>query len=100
MFVMTHDNYDKSVLKQLTRIANALDRINKHLDNSTVIVNDNTQICSASDYAKEHPEFVEKMNKITAGEKEEMVNLYGQLVPRKGIVSGSNYDNATFNGEI
>lgn len=38
-----------------------------------------------------------------------MVNLYGifiesvlngQLVPRKGIVSGSNYDNATFNGEI
>lgn len=76
MFVMTHDNYDKSVLKQLTRIANALDRINKHLDNSTVIVNDNTQICSASDYAKEHPEFVEKMNKIAQRQKIKEVERY------------------------
>ena len=33
------------------------------------------------------------------GEKEEMVNLQGQLVPRKGIVgsSSSNYDNVVFN---
>lgn len=51
------------------------------------------------EYGKAHPEFVEKMNKIAADEKEEMVNLYGQLVPRKGIVSSSNYDNAVFNGE-
>lgn len=69
MFVMTHDNYDKAVLKQLTRIAIALDRINKHLDNSTVTVNGNTQICSASDYAKEHPEFVEVMDKIAQWQK-------------------------------
>lgn len=95
----THDNYDKSILKQLTRIANALDRINKCLDNSTVITNDNTKICSTVDYAKEHPEWVEQINKIAAGEKEEMVNLYGQLVPRKGIISSSNYDDAVFNGE-
>lgn len=64
----THDNYDKSILKQLTRIANALDRINKCLDNSTVITNDNTKICSTVDYAKEHPEWVEQINKIAAGE--------------------------------
>lgn len=76
MFVMTHDNYDKAVLKQLTRIANALDRINKHLDNSTVTVNGNTQIYSASDYAKEHPEFVEVMNKIAQWQKNKEVERY------------------------
>lgn len=51
------------------------------------------------EYGKAHPEFVEKMNKIAAGEKEEAVNLSGifiesilngQLVPRKNIVSNSN----------
>ena len=30
---------------------------------------------------------------------EEMVNVYGQLVPKKDIVNSSNYDNAIFNGE-
>lgn len=41
-------------------------------------------------FDKAHSEF---------GEKEDMVKLQGQLVPRKDIVSSSNYDNAIFNGE-
>ena len=60
------------------------------------------KICDIVEYGKAHPEFVEKMNKIAASEKDktiETINLYGQLVPRKGIVSSSNYNNAVFHGE-
>lgn len=31
---------------------------------------------------------------------EEMVNVYGQLVPKKDMVNGGNYSDAVFNGEI
>lgn len=66
------------------------------------------KIYDAVEYGKAHPEFVKKVNKIAASEKEEMTNLSGifiesvlngQLVPRKGIVSGSNYDNTIINEE-
>ena len=33
------------------------------------------------------------------GEDEEMVNVYGQLVPKKDMVNSSNYSDAVFNGE-
>ena len=33
------------------------------------------------------------------GEEEEMVNVYGQLVPKKDMVNSDNYSNAVFNGE-
>ena len=46
--------------------------------------------CYIFGYDKAHPEF---------GEKEEIVNLQGQIVPRKGIISSSNYDNVIFNSE-
>lgn len=59
------------------------------------------------EYGKAHPEFVEKMNKITASVNEKMKNLsrifidYAalkkQLVPRNGIVSDSNNNSIIIN---
>lgn len=50
----THDNYDNNILRQLTRIANALDRICKRIP----VEYDTTE------YAKENPEWVEKINEL------------------------------------
>lgn len=54
----THDKYDNDILKQLTRIANALDRIAKRLPEE----------CDTAEYAKEHPDWAEKVKKMASGE--------------------------------
>lgn len=55
---MTPDRYDNDILKQLTRIANALDRIAKRLPEE----------CDTAEYAKEHPDWAEKVKKMASGE--------------------------------
>ena len=55
---MTHDKYDNYILKPLTRIANALDRIAKRLPEE----------CDTAEYAKEHPDWAEKVKKMASGE--------------------------------
>lgn len=53
---MTHDKYDNDILKQLTRIANALDRIAKRLPEEY----------DTAEYAKEHPDWAEKIKKMAS----------------------------------
>lgn len=36
---MNHDNYDRMILKQLTRIANSLEKIEKEIKNNSVEIN-------------------------------------------------------------
>lgn len=55
---MTHAKYDNDILKQLTRIANALDRIAKRLPEEY----------DTAEYAKEHPDWAEKVKKMASGE--------------------------------
>mgnify|MGYP003405984839 CR=1 FL=1 len=59
----THDRYDNDILKQLTRIANALDRIDNHLSNMPII-NSDAKIYDTDKYSKTHPEFIDKINEI------------------------------------
>ena len=59
----THDRYDNDILKQLTRIANALDRIDNHLSNMPII-NSDVKIYDTAEYGKTHPEFIDKINEI------------------------------------
>ena len=54
----THDKYDNDILKQLTRIANALDRIAKRLPEEY----------DTAEYAKEHPDWAEKVKKMASGD--------------------------------
>lgn len=54
---MTHNKYDNDILKQLTRIANALDRIAKRLPEE----------CDTAEYAKENPDWTEKIEKMASG---------------------------------
>lgn len=60
-----HDRYDTDVLRTLQRIANSLEKINKQFDR----LFDTTQIYNIEDYAKEHPEWVEKIKAIAYGKK-------------------------------
>lgn len=59
----THDRYDNDILKQLTRIANALDRIDNHLSNMPII-NSDVKIYDTAEYGKTHPEFIDKIEEI------------------------------------
>lgn len=52
----THNKYDNYILMQLTRIANALDRIAKRLPEE----------CDTAEYAKEHPDWAEKVKKMAS----------------------------------
>lgn len=54
----THDKYDNDILKQLTRIANALDRICKRLPEEY----------DTAEYGKEHPDWAEKVEKLASGD--------------------------------
>lgn len=64
------------------------------------------------DFVKAHPdqkddvsvqviqEFIHMLElEAKYGEEEELVNVYGQLVPKKNIANSGNYSNAVFNGE-
>ena len=55
--IMTHNKYDNYILKQLTRIANTLDRIAKRLPEE----------CDTAEYAKENPDWTEKIEKMASG---------------------------------
>ena len=55
---MTHDRYDNDILKQLTRIANALDRIAKRLPEEN----------DTAEYAKEYPDWTDKVKKMASGD--------------------------------
>lgn len=59
----THDRYDNDILKQLTRIANALDSIDNHLSNIPII-NSDVKIYDTYEYGKTYPEFIDKINEI------------------------------------
>lgn len=54
----THDRYDNDILKQLTRIANALERISKRLPEEY----------DTAEYGKEHPDWAEKVEKLASGD--------------------------------
>lgn len=55
---MTHDKYDNDILKQLTRITNALERISKRLPEEY----------DTAEYGKEHPDWAEKVAKMASGD--------------------------------
>lgn len=57
-----HDNYDKDILKQLRRIANALEKISAKIPDPGII--------STEEYDKIHPELVYNTQKITCTSKE------------------------------
>lgn len=75
-----HDRYEMDILKSLQRIATSLDRIEKKMPDKPMTmnelrekfglprINDNCegfQVMDTTDYAKENPEFVEKIaNKL------------------------------------
>ena len=70
----THDRYDNDILKQLTRIANALDRIDNRLSNMPII-NSDVKIYDTAEYGKTHPEFIDKIKEI-AGNSVKKENDY------------------------
>ena len=49
----THDKYDNAILKQLTRIANALERIEKAYQMSTIELKDDAEDTKPSDILEE-----------------------------------------------
>ena len=66
----THDRYDNDILKQLTRIANALYRIDNHLSNMPII-NSDVKIYDTAEYGKTHPEFIDKIKEIAGNSVKE-----------------------------
>ena len=54
----SHDNYDLKVLKTLQKIANSLDKIEKHLAGYKL---DDVRVYDPAEYANEHPEWIEKI---------------------------------------
>ena len=58
LIMATHDRYDNDILKQLTRIANALERISKRLPEEY----------DTAEYGKEHLDWAEKVEKMASGD--------------------------------
>ena len=64
----SHDNYDLKVLKALQKIANSLDRIEKHLAGYKL---DEVCVYDPDKYANEHPELLEKIRNMVYGNNKE-----------------------------
>ena len=58
-----HDRYDTDILKALQRMATSLGNIERYLIG--------LKEYNAVEYGKDHPEFVEKINRLAYGNKED-----------------------------
>lgn len=80
---MQPGKYEHDILKALQKIANSLDKIEKKMPDIPMTMNeqreklglDQVKEYNTAEYGKEHPEWVEKVNKIANESKKDLVEV-------------------------